>query len=186
MFPARTRTVKEDEITVTKVFIPFPKANSAAAISTAKSWNKGLLGIFCADDTNKQTHLKHLTNANHMLYICGHCDKGSKYLESSDHKKKVSAEDIVTLLIGDLAKEFCGIVKIYGCESARGKKSIWSQNQDAFAQRLANAMYAGYKSCSFYGYQESITMGRTDHKYVVGTNNRASSVRMQIIPNVVT
>lgn len=156
----KTRTTKGE----TKVFIPFPAAKSAQHIQSAKTWrNVSAVDVFCADSPVKRNHLQALSNANDVLYIRGHCSKGSSSVESSDHSSTVGASDIVQLLVQDqrnpdLAFAFPGIVKVYACESALDDTTLWIFNNDAFAQRLADAMWAaGYRSCKYFGYGDTVS-----------------------------
>jgi hypothetical protein len=202
---SKTRTVKG----ATKVFLPFPSANSAKHISSSKTWkNVAAVDIFCADSPTKRAHLQALTTPNDVLYIRGHCSKGSSSLGSADHDTMVDASEIVDLLIGDprnpdLAFAFPGIVKVYACESALESTTLWIFNSDAFAQRLADAMWnAGYRSCSYHGYGDTVstyaydrdksTTGATRYKHISEMdseklgNMRASAARMQILPRAAT
>jgi hypothetical protein len=135
-------------------------------------------------------------NAGDVLYIRGHGAAGTDYLESSDHKVKLTLTQLVSLLEGKLSTDFAGSIKIYACHSA----TDWGFSifkWECFAQQFADAMWRkGYKKCRFFGYDDKVTTFSLEttetfegtkvtegggHKYAV-SGKRASRVRKEFTP----
>jgi hypothetical protein len=190
----------------TLVLIPFPATNSDIHLKSTKGeaygagddawdpagdwgykgWNVEDADIICSDSTNLATKLGGLNRPSDVLYIRGHGMPGDDELESSDHTAVVTVKEIVGMLRGDLRKSFSGIIKIYACNSATD-----GQLNKSFTQQFADAMFsAGYKSCSFYGYTETLSTNYwspTDfagesHKGARQSSIRASEARQRVYP----
>jgi hypothetical protein len=142
----------------TKVFIPFPQANSAQHIQSSQGWrNVAPLDIFCIDDVQLQNHLSALQGPRDVLYIRGHCAPGMSELESSDHTVRVSYTEVVKALKGNLPTGFPGIIKIYACNSASDASLLWI-TWKSFAQQFANMMWEKrYRSCKIWAYTKKVT-----------------------------
>lgn len=175
----------------TKVFCPFPRVNSTEHVISSIGWNNidGPSEVFCLDDSDTASQLFSLTGERDVLYIRGHCAPGSSFLQSSDHREKITVAELANTLFGKLDLDFPGIIKIYACHSSKPDTTFWERFAP-FAQQFADEMWvAGYDKCSFYGYDTAVTthpIGEENHKWSVEENwtmnHRASVVRVQIIP----
>ncbi len=136
-----------------------------------------------------------------QIYIRGHGLPGDACIssgENSHESRRLHANDVARRLIDSgLQTSFAGKIKCYNCHSAEA-----SLSGSPFAQVFADAMWrAGYKNCTYWGYQGSLTSfyeARNNepnlHKYAgfkeefegggwVMDDARASQRRMQVIPN---
>jgi hypothetical protein len=164
----------------TYVYLPYPKVNcldqynatvgglvqinheGKSVGSNVTGWKGVVSGdVFCRDDDETPAKLHELTSGFDVLYVRGHCDAGSDFLESSDHKVRVTVDELVDQLMaglpgGGLPTTFPGQFKVFACLSGKSSGPFWSRKA-SFAQRLADAMYAkGYEACRYYGYTESL------------------------------
>lgn len=183
------------------ILIPFNLVNSKEHVDSSQQWNRIIpKHIFCMDSNKLAKRLGELKDASDVLYIRGHCCAGSSKLESSDHRKTISASDLVAALAGKLDTAFPGKIKLYGCSTSEGwGPSMW--RYEAFAQQFADLMWKGrYRRCGFYGYSTSVTTysfakGNLPHRWsgedpkapwdpeMGEPGVRASVVRKEIFPN---
>ncbi len=141
-----------------------------------------------------------LSMADGQIYIRGHGLPGDACISSgqdSHESARLHANDVARRLIDSgLQTGFAGKIKCYNCHSAE-----FGLSGSPFAQVFADAMWrAGYKKCTYWGYQGSLTSfyemrtGEANlHKYAgfkeefesggwVMDDARASQRRMQITP----
>lgn len=122
-------------------------------------------------------------NLNTALYIVGHCTPGADEILSPDEKVKCSVETLMGYFKDNLSTDFCGKIKLYGCETA--KPSFWPGSQP-FTQRVHDSMRKlGYNRCSFYGYTEAVSSWPTTmtdgsvHKHLKDKRSKTTRVPIQ-------
>jgi hypothetical protein len=150
-----------------------------------RAW-KGVTAVVCTDTQGLDVTLGQLGNIDDVLYITGHCSPGSNTLQSDDRQDTIDYEDLADLLENrGLPQVFPGKIKVYACNS---QSAPWFRS--SFVQKFCDAMYANkYRSCRFFGYTAEVSgiawngvnnPGLDSHKWVSGTNRRASEAREEV------
>jgi hypothetical protein len=139
--------------------------------------------VVCLNSAGLEAKLNSLRSAGDTLYIRGHCAVGSEYLQSDNQRTQIKYDAVVAHLMDELPKSFAGKIKIFACNSASSK--LFSSS---FVQRFADMMYvAGFKSCTFWGYTAELnTIAKNNHKMVKGKDQRASTVKTEVTPGLLT
>jgi flagellar motor protein MotB len=155
------------------------RAQEQRDLAIRPSWRKiTATDVVCSDSPELGDALRRLQSAEDMLYIRGHCSRGSAILESSDHAVTITYRDVVRLLEGRLAKFFPGRIKVFGCETATS-----SPGADSFAQRLADRLAEkGWVYVQVLGYTHTLNswiLSPEGHK-TAADGRRASSVRAAV------
>jgi hypothetical protein len=142
--------------------------------------------VVTEDSTSLKQVLHSLTGETAVLYIRGHGLPGRDFLESSDHTSTRTVTELVQLLKGNLFQpSFAGKIKVYACYSGKDGQTP-NGPSPSFVQQFADKMWeAGYKSCSFFGYVESVSTGLKGdglHRWALISDRRARDAKVQVKP----
>jgi hypothetical protein len=158
------------------------RCNSVIVSAKHEPWNKIPPDrIVCADSPGLSNILSSMQKDD-TLYLRGHCSAGLNYLESSDHSKTVTIDEIIKILKNRLSADFSGKLKIYACESGSSSGVLWWK-EDSFAKKFSDAMIkANWTKCKYYGYTEELSTWVINGHKRVGADHavRASKVRVQV------
>lgn len=122
-------------------------------LAKRKGWRKVKADdIVCLDSLDLAGALNRLHEADDVLYIRGHCEPGSKALQSSDYMQTIGVADLVAKLEGKLDKQFSGRIKIFACNSATDGTGQSFAYQ--FADKLADA---GWVKARVIGYSSELS-----------------------------